>query len=179
MKTEWLGRYRPLVESIIFFANDYASTYNREFVRTENGTVSYEQIQVVEYLLENEELQLNMRGVADRLGKSPSAFTKLVNKLVGKGLLEKYHAPDNKKNVIVLVSDRGRKVYDEYVTKYAIPIFQEFFDFGDSLSEEELEAVRVLLRKIDLQYSQKKNDADEASEQTPKDLRDTLIKIES
>ena len=178
MKTEWLGRYRPLVESIIFFANDYAGTYNKEFVRTENGTVSYEQIQVVEYLLENEELRLNMRGVADRLGKSPSAFTKLVNKLVEKELLEKYHAPDNKKNVIVLVSDKGRIVYDEYVTKYAIPIFQEFFNLGENLSDETLEGLTRMMHKIDLQYSQKKNDADDAAAEPAKDLRDSLIKIQ-
>lgn len=177
MKTEWLGRYRPLVESIIFFANDYAGTYNKEFVRTANGTVSYEQIQVVEYLLENEELQLNMRGVAERLGKSPSQFTKLVSKLTDKGLLEKYHAPDNRKNVIVLVSDQGRRVYDEYVTKYAIPIFQEFFNLGDELSDEQLADMTRMMHKIDLQYSAKRNAEDDGSKTPSRNLRDSLIKI--
>lgn len=179
MKTEWLGRYRSTVESIILFANIYAISYNKEFVVTSGGNVSYEQIQIIEYLLENEELQLNMKGVAERLGKSPSSFTKLVNKLEEKGLLEKFHSPDNRKNIIVLVSKKGQQVYDEYVEQYAIPIFQPFFDAGVHLTDADLQEVAKMIRGIDIDFSERKRAQVRKAENSHQDLRDTLIKIES
>lgn len=107
MKLEWLDRYRDLVEGIILFANQYSSIKTKEVLGTD-VLYSFEQIQIIEYLLENEELKLNMRGVAERLGLKASAFTKLVNRLEDKGLLEKYRTPDNQKNIVVLVSDKGK-----------------------------------------------------------------------
>ena len=87
MKLQWMGEYRPFVEKLIKYANVYASIYNKEDYYGTSIPISFSQIQVLEYLLENEELNLNMSEIAGRLGISPSAFTKLVNKLTQKDLL--------------------------------------------------------------------------------------------
>ena len=85
MKLEWMGRYREMVQYLIRFSNRYSAIKTKEAMG-DDIPYSFEQIQVIEYLLENEELQLNMRGVADRLGVRPSAFTKSLFFAVSKGI---------------------------------------------------------------------------------------------
>ena len=67
--------------------------------------ISYAQIQIIEYLQENEELHQNMEQLAAKLGITTSNFSKLVNKLESKGLLQKYHAANNRKEVIIQVTE--------------------------------------------------------------------------
>lgn len=118
MKLEWMGKHRELVEKVIRYGNRYALVYRRPMPITDEVALSSLEVQVLEYLLENEELKLNMAGIARRLGVSGSAFTKCAAKLAGMGLLEKYHRDGNKKDVIVLVSDYGKQVYGAYVQQY-------------------------------------------------------------
>lgn len=147
MKLEWLGRYREMVQYLICYANRYSAIKTKEVLGDEIP-YSFEQIQVIEYLLENEELQLNMRGVADRLGVKPSAFTKLVNRLEKKGLLEKYHTADNHKNIVVLVSDNGKRLYSDYCNKVAESVFHGMFLAGEDISDEELDKFTMMMKAL-------------------------------
>lgn len=147
MKLEWLDRYRDLVEGIILFANRYSSIKTKEVLGTDI-LYSFEQIQIIEYLLENEELKLNMRGVADRLGLKASAFTKLVNRLEDKGLLEKYRTPDNQKNIVVLVSDQGKQLYAEYCENIAKKLFEGMFLAGKEVNDEELLRLTKMIQSL-------------------------------
>lgn len=115
MKLEWMGEQRDLIEKIIHYGNVYAAGYKKKYPLTEELSLSPSEIQVVEYLLENEEKKLNMAQIARRLGISTSTFTVLVARLTQMGLLEKYHLGTNRKNVVVLVSDKGRDAYQRYV----------------------------------------------------------------
>ena len=56
MKLDWMGEYRGVVEALIHYCNIYAGVYRVEKLEFEGVTYSYAQIQVLEYLLENEEL---------------------------------------------------------------------------------------------------------------------------
>ena len=114
MKLEWLGESRPLMESLIKWSNHYASVWKKAQPVTEDVSLSFSEIQVVEYLLENEELQLNMAGIARRLGISPTTFSGHVSKLEKMGLVQKYYHGSNRKDLIVLVTDQGREVYGAY-----------------------------------------------------------------
>ncbi|WMJ81522.1 helix-turn-helix domain-containing protein [Clostridium sp. MB40-C1] len=105
MELEWMRKYRNFVEKIIKFGNSYAQSYKTEYNYNTSIKFSASQLQVVEYILENEENHQNMSEIASRLGISPSAFSKNVNKMVKKGLLEKFHTSDNRKDVIIKVSD--------------------------------------------------------------------------
>lgn len=147
MKLEWLGEYRGLVEALICFANNYAGIHKKEFIG-EEVKISFSQIQVVEYLLENEEYNQKMSEVAKRLGITVSSFTKLGNKLVEKGVLQKYHIKGNMKDVIMQVTPLGRAIYRKYSEQIAAEIFGEMFELGKDLSGKELEIFASMLRSL-------------------------------
>ena len=152
MKLQWLGEYRDLVEAIIRFANNYASVLNKEFMGDE-VKFSFSQIQVVEYLLENEEYNQKMTEVAKRLGITTSSFTKLVNKLVEKGVLQKYHIIGNNKDVIVQVTPLGRSIYQKYTEQVAAKIFSDMFEIGKELKSGELELFTKMIRSLNTKES--------------------------
>ncbi len=136
MQLEWMGEYRDMVEKLIKYCNVYASVYNREMYHGAQIDFSYSQIQVVEYLLENEDLHQNMSEVSSRLGISPSAFSKLINRLSQKGLLEKFHTDKNRKNVIIRVTDLGRQVYQQYSDFIFKEHFSKMFSVADEIPSE-------------------------------------------
>lgn len=147
MKLEWLGQYRELVEKIICFANGYSQVNNNEFMGNDIK-YSFSQIQVVEYLLENEDLNQKMSEVALNLGLTASSFTKLVNKLVVKGFLKKYHIHGNRKDVILQVTDIGRRVYKEYSEEIAAMLFGEMFEIGNSVPIEFIQTFTKMMESL-------------------------------
>lgn len=101
MKLNWMGEYRNLIEQLIRYGNSYAHIYNRPVKITETISLSPSEIQVLEYILENEEKKQKMAELAQRLAISPSSFTKIVNKLAKLNLLEKYRKGNNRKDIII------------------------------------------------------------------------------
>ena len=114
MKLDWMGDYRDVVESLIHYCNIYAAAYKLEKLEFEGVHYSYAQIQVLEYLLENEEREENMSAIAARLGITRSNFTKIVNRLAAKGLVEKDYMPGSRKALRLRVNDTGRRLYEAY-----------------------------------------------------------------
>lgn len=84
MKLDWLGEYRLLMEKIIKCANTYARTYRKKMSYGTDILISLAEIQVLEYILENEEKYQNMAEIALRLGVSSSAFSKNVKQMLSK-----------------------------------------------------------------------------------------------
>ena len=141
MYLEWMGKYRLLVEKMIRYANMYAAIYKKEDFYGTDIPISFEQVQVLEYLLENEQLNQNMVMIANRLGITPSNFTRIVNKLVGKGLLEKYYVEGNRKNIVIRVTDLGKEqyqIYSEYIYELS---FSRLFKQIEGIPEEELNQI--------------------------------------
>lgn len=136
MKLEWLGEYREIVEMMIKFGNAYASMYNNENDYAVDVKFSSPQLQVMEYILENEELHQNMAEIAARLSMPTSSFSKNVSKMVQKGLLEKYHTSRNRKDVIIQVTDKGKKAYQEYVACVYEVSFRDMFAIMDDIPPE-------------------------------------------
>ena len=129
MKLEWMGEYRDVVEALIHYCNIYASAYKLEKQQFQGIAYSYAQIQVLEYLLENEERGDHMSAIASRLGISRSNFTKIVNRLESKGLVEKRYRPGNRKALLVTVLPLGRALYEDYAREilrwHFAPMFEE------------------------------------------------------
>ena len=109
-----MEKYRGVVEALIHYCNIYAAAYRTEKMEFLGVTYSYAQIQVLEYLLENEERNENMSSIAARLGITRSNFTKIVNRLVAKGLVEKEHISGTRKDLKLTVNALGRELYDAY-----------------------------------------------------------------
>ena len=139
MKLEWLGEYREFTEKLIKFGNAYANMYKKENDYAIEVSFSSPELQVMEYILENEELHQNMAEIAARLAMSPSAFSKNVAKLVKKGLLEKYHTTRNHKNVIVQITEKGHKAYREYVACVYEVSFKDMFAILDQIPKDSIE----------------------------------------
>ena len=136
MKMEWMGEYRDVVEALIHYCNIYASVYKTEKMVYRDVTYSYAQIQVLEYLLENEERKDNMTVIAARLGISRSNFTKIVNRLESKGLVEKGYLQGSKKELIVTVNDFGKALYMEYAQRILKDHFQPMFQQLNQIPRE-------------------------------------------
>ena len=145
MKLEWMGQNREVVEALIHYCNIYAGVYRIEKMSFRGITYSYSQIQVLEYLLENEERNENMSSIAHRLGITRSNFTKIVTKLCKKGLVEKVQMPGSRRDLNVVVNDVGRELYEDYTIGILKRHFEPMFRDLDKLSPEARDCVRDAL----------------------------------
>jgi len=145
MQLEWMGKYRAFVEKLIKYGNSYAQAYKTEGKYATDIAFSAAQLQVMEYILENEDQNQKMAEIAARLGITPSAFSKNVKKMVDKGLLEKYHSSANKKDVIIRVSPLGREVYAQYADFAYQRLYKEIFTILDDIPEEYVEKFTKIL----------------------------------
>lgn len=136
MRLEWLARHRDFVEKLVKFGNSYAQNYNTEYSYNTPVKFSAAQLQTLEYILEHEESNQNMAEIAARLGVTPSCFSKNVKKMMEKGLLEKYHISNNRKDVIVRASEQGRQVYAQYVQYAMESTFNDILAILDQVPQE-------------------------------------------
>lgn len=129
MKLAWMGQYRDVVDALIHYCNIYAAAYKLEKMEYKGVSYSYAQIQVLEYLLENEERNENMSAIAARLGITRSNFSKIASRLVSKGLLKKEYLPGSQKELKLTVNELGRELYDAYAQDilrwHFSPMFRE------------------------------------------------------
>lgn len=146
MKLEWMGEYRDVVEALIHYCNIYAGVYRTEKMHYAGISYSYSQIQVLEYLLENEERGENMSAIANRLGITRSHFTKLIQRLSKKGLVEKNRMPGSKRDVSVTVNALGRALYEDYSQRILAGHFSAMFSALEKLTPEARVHVQNALR---------------------------------
>lgn len=128
MKLEWMGEYRDVVEALIHYCNIYAAAYKVEKMEYRGVTYSFSQIQVLEYLLENEARQEKMSAIARRLGITRSNFTKIIKRLSDKGLVEKQPVTGSRKEIMVSVNALGRELYNDYAKEILRWHFSPMFD---------------------------------------------------
>lgn len=122
-----MGEYRDVIDGLIHYCNIYAAAYKAEKMEYKGVFYSFAQIQVVEYILEAEDKTESMSAIASRLGISRSNFTKIVSRLISKGLLEKNHLPGNRKNYSLSVAPLGRELYEQYSKKILLCHFSPMF----------------------------------------------------
>ncbi len=104
----------------------------------------------------HEDDYLKMAEMATRLGIPASTFSKNINKMVKKGLLDKYHMSNNKKEIIVRVSDYGIDVYEKYCAIVKDKIYDRIFDILDQIPAEYEDAIANV---IDLIANENRNTA--------------------
>ena len=143
MKLEWMDKHRQLVEKIIKYGNAYAHIYNRQIDYRANVFFSASQIQVLEYVLENEDQK--MSEIAKRLGVNRSAFSKNVKKLMDKELLEKFRCNNNQKDIFLKVTPQGKIVYDQYSKFIYERCFKDMFEVADQIPADYLEMMAKMI----------------------------------
>lgn len=138
MQTEWMGKYRKMIATLYHSANHYSLTCKQAYLGDKVKFSPYE-VQIMEHIMENGDNLSNMKSYADKLGLSPSTFSKYVKQLVSKGLIERYHIRGNKKDIILKVSALGAEEYDKYIDYITKSIFRPWFDYLDTLPDSEIE----------------------------------------
>lgn len=179
MELKWMGKYRSFFESMYCYINTYDQIYSIQGFHKTSVPCSLAQIQILEYILENEERNQKMAQVAERLGVSPATFSKNVKKMTEKGLLEKYKRENDKKDVIVKVSPLGKKVYEEYVEALMDMRFRETLKILDSIPERYIDKMSQIFKlNADSMAEQLKKMKNEKSAEPAKASAERLIKIE-
>lgn len=141
MELNWLGNYRSIIGDFYRSANGYSQICKRELFGVKIRFSPYE-VQIMEHIMEHAEDNRNMKWYAQQLGLSQATYSKYVTRLVQKGLVDKYHAENNHKNIILRISPLGREEYEKYAEQMNIAHFNQLLAYLDTLSSEQLEAVR-------------------------------------
>ncbi len=126
-----MAEHRLLVEKIIKYGNAYAALYNKQLSYRTDKIFSAAQIQVIEYVLENEHQK--MIEISNRLGITRGAFSKNVKKLIDKGLLEKFQYPNNKKDIYLRVTESGKATYKQYSQTIYELCLKDMFEKTDQI----------------------------------------------
>ena len=86
--------------------------------------------------------------VACKLGITKGAVTQTADKLVKKGLAEKYKKPENKKEVYIKLTPEGETAYENH-RLFHKQLGDKMIEYLDSLSREQMEVLFELLDIID------------------------------
>lgn len=146
MRLEWLGKYGDFVEKLVHYGNAYAQNYNTERSFGVGASFSASEIQTLEYILTNQDKNQNMAEMAYYLGIPASTFSKNVNKMMKKGLVEKYHFSTNRKEIILRVSDLGKDVYEQYSRFAYERLYKDVFSVLDQIPAEYVEKFTQILK---------------------------------
>lgn len=150
MKLEWMGPYRTLIEEYIKAANRYARNYREVRYVFEDIPLSAATIQVLEYILENEEDRLPMSRLAERLGVTRGAFSKITTQLCQQELIEKAHPMGSEKEYVLTLTEKGRRIYAAYSEAVAenvyAPLFREMEKMPQQSRDDILHMFRVINR---------------------------------
>jgi DNA-binding MarR family transcriptional regulator len=88
---------------------------------------------------------LHMSEIASQLINSPSGMTRIADRLEKDGLIERETPPDNRRVVLVKLTDRGREVLERADHAFRGGLEESF---SSHLSEIELADLRRLMRKL-------------------------------
>ena len=146
MRLEWLGKYGDFVEKLVHYGNAYAQNYNTERSFGVGASFSASEIQTLEYILTNQDKNQNMAEMAYYLGIPASTFSKNINKMMKKGLVEKYHISTNRKEIILRVSDFGKDVYEQYSRFAYERLYKDVFSVLDQIPAEYVEKFTQILK---------------------------------
>lgn len=163
----WIGRYRAVVSALIRFANVSQRTLSEHHYHSDYDlSISPQEWQVLEYLLEHPHNTLHMAGIADRLGMVPSTFSKCTQALVRCDLVERFRVPGNRKNIILRSTEKGKNFYFDEVERLIGPKYQTLFSGLAPLANDQLQIFADALQAhVDQLVGDKEGDS-------------TLIKIE-
>ena len=88
---------------------------------------------------------LHMSEIASQLINSPSGMTRIADRLERDGLIERETPPDNRRVVLIRLTDRGREVLERADQAFRGALEESF---SSHLSEGDLADLRRLMRKL-------------------------------
>lgn len=88
---------------------------------------------------------LHMSEIASQLINSPSGMTRIADRLERDGLIERKTPPDNRRVVLIRLTDHGREVLERADQAFRGALQESF---SSHLSERDLAHLRRLMRKL-------------------------------
>lgn len=150
MGSEWKGRYREVIASLVLHGNVILRTQSSSLFDIGEGViVTPQQWQILEYIVENSDKLFNMNEISYRLSVPQSTFSKTVKMLYENDLVEKYQAVNNRKNIILRPTEKGLRIYKYHSEEHVKPFFQGFFDALKDVSDIDLHALAKAIETLD------------------------------
>ena len=108
-----MGRNREFIRLLMKYINLF-SHYGNKTATTNSGiSMTAQQWQTLECIIEYEDEMKNMVFMAGQLGVPKSTYSKYVGLLVKQGLVERYQYTGNRKDIILQPTEKGRSFYKE------------------------------------------------------------------
>ena len=149
MESEWMGRYREIVAAVVLHGNVAMRTQADTMDIGEGIRLKHQQWQILEYIVENRNEIFSMIDISYRLNIPQSTFSRTVSLLYDYGLVEKFQAVNNRKNIILRPTEIGLQIYKNNVENRVKPLFINFFDALKNVSDEDLHAVAKAIEILD------------------------------
>ena len=149
MDSQWMGRYRKLIAALVLHGNVVSRALNDTIEYGSGIFLKQQQWQILEYIIENSSKHFSMIDISYRLSIPQSTFSKTVKLLCGLGLVEKYQAVNNHKNIILQPTERGLALYETYIESSLKNIFEPFFDTLKDVSTGDLDKVAKAIELLD------------------------------
>jgi len=122
-----------------------AERYNELSNSINYGGLSISEVHCLDYI---GKLEIpNVTGIAQAMKMTRGGITKLTTKLAGKGYIEKYSIPGNKKEVHFRLTEAGRVVYLKHEKTHEEARIREM-EFFSTFSQEEQETIDRFLEKL-------------------------------
>ena len=122
-----------------------AERYNELSNSINYGGLSISEVHCLDYIGKLE--TPNVTGIAQAMKMTRGGITKLTTKLAGKGYIEKYSIPGNKKEVHFRLTEAGREVYLKHEKIHEEARIREM-EFFSTFSQEEQETIDRFLEKL-------------------------------
>lgn len=91
---------------------------------------------------------LNVTQLAALLGVTKGAVSQVISKLSKKGLVDRYKEPENNKQVLLALTQKGQKAYSGHVA-YHKRIGDAFFTEIGKVTDEQIEFLRLFFNKFE------------------------------
>jgi len=107
--------------------------------------LTHAQLNALHILIESDPQPVSANKIKERILVNNPDVTRLLDRLVKKGLVQRETCPDNRRKIDVSITDNGKKLFDE--THVSLQQALGNF-FVNQISEDEAKELRRILHKI-------------------------------
>jgi len=143
-----MGRNREFIRLLMKYVNLFSHYGNKTATTQSVISLTAQQWQTLECIIEYEDDVKNMVFMANQLGVPKSTFSKYVGLLVDQGLVERYQQTDNRKDIILKPTDKGRVFYKERSRIILEAAWSEPFTILEKFSDNEMEVLVEFMAKM-------------------------------
>lgn len=146
MEILWKGKYQQFVDTVTLFSNSYADNWQKKLYTIDGECFSTAEMQILAQILENDEKQVKMTDICRSIDMPKSTFSRHASNLEKLGLVEKVHPADNRKDIIILTTEKGKNVYMKYSEYIYNNVFHPVFELLDAVPQNHIAAITEILQ---------------------------------